>query len=221
MILKRIGTWIWALAPAYTLGFVTPLIMIHAAVRTRSWRQGATVPVYVVALAFMLVFATGNGNDNDTLFTVGMAVNTIVGVVHAIAIRAWVFKNVLREHDAAADTEAQQDRAVARIHADEEARAHARALVERDPAMARELGIGRPDRPGRDYPDGGLVDVNHVPVDVLADTLGMPVELAKNIVAIREQVGDLKNLDDLLMLLNTDGHDVAPYGQRLVFVPSA
>ena len=38
--------------------------------------------------------------------------------------------------------------------------------------LAQELKIGRPDLP-RDYDDGGLVDVNHVPAAILAARLGL------------------------------------------------
>ncbi len=51
-------------------------------------------------------------------------------------------------------------------------RQQARELADSNPALARELGIGRPDIP-HEYDDGGLVDVNHVPGGVLASSLGL------------------------------------------------
>ena len=57
-------------------------------------------------------------------------------------------------------------------------RQQARQLAQDNPVLARELAIGRPDVP-HDYDDGGLVDVNHVPGDVLASSLGLtPAESA-------------------------------------------
>jgi hypothetical protein len=44
--------------------------------------------------------------------------------------------------------------------------------VARDVELARELGIGRPDLP-RQMDDGGLIDLNHVPVSVMAGLLGL------------------------------------------------
>jgi hypothetical protein len=41
-------------------------------------------------------------------------------------------------------------------------RRQARELAKRNPVLARDLNIGRPDVP-HDYNDGGLVDVNQVP----------------------------------------------------------
>ena len=54
--------------------------------------------------------------------------------------------------------------------------------------LARELGIGRADVP-HEYDDGGLVDVNHVPADVLASCLGLTPQESAAIVAARDQLG--------------------------------
>jgi hypothetical protein len=57
-------------------------------------------------------------------------------------------------------------------------RREARKLCQDNPVLAQELKIGRPDLP-RDYDDGGLVDVNHVPAAILAARLGLaPAEVA-------------------------------------------
>jgi hypothetical protein len=45
-------------------------------------------------------------------------------------------------------------------------------LLGRDPAVAAELRIGRPDLP-RNFDDGGLIDVNTVPAQVLSRLLGL------------------------------------------------
>lgn len=220
---RRLGSWLWALAPAYTLGFATPVIMVHAAVRTRDRRQAATVPVYVLACIFTFVFADGNGHDNDALFGTGMVIDLVVGLVHAVAIRGWVFgdRSAASRQARKVSAEKRQAQALARAREEHEVRDHARELVRTNPAMARELGIGRPDKPHRDYPDGGLVDVNHVAADVLTGRLGMPPELAQRIVSVRDQVRAFDSYDDLLLLLDSDGHELAEYADRMVFVPDA
>lgn len=63
-------------------------------------------------------------------------------------------------------------------------REQARSLLRHHPAMARELGIGRPDLP-RDFDDGGLVDVNAVPEYVLASLPGVDPYHAKLVVTAR------------------------------------
>lgn len=229
---RRIGTWVWALAPLWTLGIGTPVVMAYAAARTRDWRQAATLPLYVAAWILMLVFADGNGHDNNLWFSLGMGVGVGVGLVHAIMIRGWVFRS-RAALDPVADGGApmveapsssparQQAQAVARLKQEELARGNARALAAKDPHMAHELGIGRPDRAGRDYPDGGLVDVNHVPVDVLTGVLGMPAALAHKIVSTRDQAGTFASYDELLMLLDSNGADLGDYADRLIFLPNA
>jgi hypothetical protein len=54
---------------------------------------------------------------------------------------------------------------------------------------ARELRIGRPDLP-REYDHGGLVDVDHVPGEILTSRLGLaPGETAAIVVAREERPG--------------------------------
>ncbi len=75
-------------------------------------------------------------------------------------------------------------------------RQHARELAQDNPALARELGIGRPDVP-HDYDDGGLVDVNHVPGDVLASCLELTASESAAIVTVRDQLGRFSSPEEL------------------------
>ncbi len=75
-------------------------------------------------------------------------------------------------------------------------RRQARELVERDPARARELGIGRPHLP-HDFDDGGLIDPNEVPPGVFARIPGVTAQHAALIVADREQRGPFTSIEDL------------------------
>ena len=75
-------------------------------------------------------------------------------------------------------------------------RQQARKLAQGDHVLARELGIGRPDVP-HDYDDGGLVDVNHVPGDVLASCLGLAPAESAAVSAAREQLGRFTSPEEL------------------------
>ncbi len=77
-----------------------------------------------------------------------------------------------------------------------ERRKEARRLAETDPALARDLHIGRPDVP-RDYDDGGLVDVNHVPGAVLAADLGLTPDEVTDVIAARERLGKFTSAEEL------------------------
>jgi hypothetical protein len=72
----------------------------------------------------------------------------------------------------------------------------ARKLALKDPALARELRIGRPDLP-REYDDGGLVDVNHVPAAVLVSHLNLTAEQAAKVVSVRDQIARFDGPTDL------------------------
>jgi DNA uptake protein ComE-like DNA-binding protein len=75
-------------------------------------------------------------------------------------------------------------------------RKQARELAEHNPVLARDLKIGRPDRP-HDYDDGGLVDVNQVPGDVLTSCLGLKPAESAAVIAARDQLGRFSSPDEL------------------------
>jgi DNA uptake protein ComE-like DNA-binding protein len=75
-------------------------------------------------------------------------------------------------------------------------RKEARELARVNPILARELRIGRPDMP-RQYDDGGLVDVNHVPVEVLTSVLELTAQEATAVAAARSQLGKFTSPEEL------------------------
>ncbi|WP_198319443.1 hypothetical protein [Actinopolyspora erythraea] len=94
-----------------------------------------------------------------------------------------------------------QDPAVAAVLAARRRREESRALAAEDPLMARELGIGRPDVT-RKYDDGGLVDLNSAPAEVIAQVCGLDVQAATEIERARaHQPGGFSSVDEVLVLL--------------------
>ena len=76
--------------------------------------------------------------------------------------------------------------ATASCHETREAR-QARELAKRDPDLAIDLRIGRPDR-ARSYDDGGgLVDLNSAAADVIVSVCGFDREVAERVVSRREE----------------------------------
>jgi DNA uptake protein ComE-like DNA-binding protein len=73
----------------------------------------------------------------------------------------------------------------------------AREQADQDLVLARELRIGRPDLP-REYDDGGLIDVNHVPPNVLTALSGVTPAIAEHIAATRDQVGSFSSAEELV-----------------------
>jgi DNA uptake protein ComE-like DNA-binding protein len=86
--------------------------------------------------------------------------------------------------------------AVAQAQSRIERRKDARHLVKSNPDLARDLRIGRPDLP-REYDDGGLVDVNHVPGAVLAGQLGLSPAEVTDVLAARDKLGKFTSADEL------------------------
>lgn len=209
----RLKSWLWALVPVLTLGFGTAAIMVYAVRKKASRPLVATLPVYAAGLALVLLADPDYGNTQESLFGIGMSINMGLGVLHAVTIRSWVF-------DELADRSRLKDRQLAALaahHAATDARRSARRMLEQQPELARELMIGRPDIPGRAYPDGGLVDVNQVSADVLAGTTAMQYDLARRIIATRDEVGGFSSYEDMLLLTEVDHRAVEPYADLLVF----
>jgi hypothetical protein len=77
-------------------------------------------------------------------------------------------------------------------------RADARQLAARDPLLARDLLIGRPDMP-HTFDDGGVVDLNSAPPRVIAEVCDLPDITASGIVAARP-LGGFMTVDDVFTL---------------------
>jgi hypothetical protein len=75
-------------------------------------------------------------------------------------------------------------------------RQQARELAERTPVLARDLKVGRPDLP-HDYDDGGLVDVNQVPGDVLFSCLGLTPAESWAVITARDRLGKFSSPEEL------------------------
>ncbi len=98
-------------------------------------------------------------------------------------------------------------------------RRRALELARTDPALAREIGVGRPDRQGA--ADAGLVDVNNASVTALLKLPGMDGDVATQIVEGREKIGGFSSLEDMGAALDLDGSLVERLRGSVVFLPRA
>jgi hypothetical protein len=99
-------------------------------------------------------------------------------------------------------------------------RQETREALLRNPSLAAELRVGRPDLPERRYDDGGLVDVNHVPVATLVTELEMPIPVAESVVRERAHLGGFTSPDELLVYCaGLTPERLAIIRDRLVFIP--
>lgn len=218
---RPVASWFWALAPLYTLGLGTPMVMVHAAVKKRNLLQALAAAVYVAVLVTMFVVDRDAGGLQATLFSSGIAIQFIVGAAHALAIRHWVFSGDPAPDTRGVELRHRQALAIAAHQDHSAARAEAHRIVATDPQLARGLVIGRPDLPYREFPDGGVVDVNQATVGMLCHFAGLPDEVSRRIVEVRTQVGEFASYDDLLVTADLDPYVTDRVRDWLVFIPRA
>ena len=96
-------------------------------------------------------------------------------------------------------------------------RRRALELARDNPALALEVGVGRPDRPGAI--DVGVVDVNNASVTGLLTLPGVDGDLATRIAEVRAQTGGFSTLEDLGATLDLDGGLVESLRGHVVCLP--
>jgi hypothetical protein len=202
----RIGS-LWYLAvPLLTLGLLTFLPFVHAAIRLRRlWVWLAAAGFALIATGLFYVSGQPDGTVPgavEAVFVVAVLGSMVGGTAVLARLRNEVYGlGGHRQPDSppAVPAVPAVDPAVRQILEARERRGQARELAAADPLMARELGIGRPDLAGA-YDDGGLVDIASAPEPVIAQVCGLPPEHAAAIVAVRDvavTVDDLFSLADL------------------------
>ena len=98
-------------------------------------------------------------------------------------------------------------------------RQRAMEIARENPALAQEIGIGRPDKHGAT--DAGLVDVNNAPVTALLNLPGVDGDAATQIIEGREKVGGFSSLEDMGAALDLDGALIEGLRGQVVFLPRA
>jgi hypothetical protein len=96
-------------------------------------------------------------------------------------------------------------------------REKATKLARENPTLALEAGVGRPDLPGSYH--GGLIDINHAPLDVIAELPTFNPELSERLVTVREQIGGFSSLEDLGSILDLTGDQVERLRVHVICLP--
>lgn len=213
------GSVLWALLPLFTIGLGTWAVLGWAAWRLRqrvlAWLSGAALAVTTVAL----VLASAPADSAENSVAGGLMAVVLVG--GGLGATFSVRGRLVGPHpgpDALPSVEDEaNEAALAEARARRERRDHARELLAHDPGLARDLRIGRPDLP-RDYDDGGLTDVNHVPALVLAGLPGVTPALARQIVEVREERGSFTCVEELEVFAGLPDDLAAGLADRLVFL---
>jgi hypothetical protein len=187
----------WASVPVWSIGFLSPVPFLVYAIIHRTRRDWAVFAGYLVATVAMVVALGAAGSDDGATAGVGGFIIALAGcaATHA-AVLFRPSRGIPQLSRAELSMRQRNQAAVAAAKDKLERRKEARHLVATNPALARDLKIGRPDLP-REYDDGGLVDVNHVPVGVFSSGLGLtPIE-ARDVLAARDKLGRFVSAEEL------------------------
>jgi hypothetical protein len=196
------GRW-YVVVIVCSFGLLAWLPFVHAgrqlgrpAVTRLVWRYAAAAVVIGILLAVTPRDAKGEtaSGAGETISVIGglLAIATIaIGCVQQAPLRREVYGG-------APPPQEHVDPALATALEARERRAAARQIAERDPLLARDLHIGRPDLSGT-YDDGGLVDLNSAPAKVIAEVCGLAPSTGEDIAAARPPSGFMA-VDDVFSL---------------------
>ena len=210
-------SFVWAFIPLFTLGFGTGPALGWAAVRLRSvWLAlCALAAVGLMVGALSLPDGSALGGGLLVLGPIGSGLAATLGVRNKLTRSKGPAE--LPAADAPGSSTPAIDPAVRDALAHRARRAEARRILDTDPALARELRIGRPDLP-RQYEDGGILDVNHVPADAFAALPGFTSELAARVVAARTECGGFTLIAELVAYADVPEDLAEELADRLVFL---
>jgi len=199
----------WLLFAVVPFGLTTWAAFLYIGIRARRPRWLAWAAVYAAGLAAFLALDTADGR-NGAVAAAAAVIGLLTwfgGGVHATVVSDAAARRISSRPDAALDA--------ARLRM--ERRAEGRRLAAAQPALAREVGVGRPDIPGSD--DYGLVDVNHASPAGLATLTGVTDELVSQITDMRSQVGGFASVDDLGLVLDLPPGVIDQLRDTTIFMP--
>ena len=200
----------WLLLLLGPFGWTTWAAFLYVGIRARRpwWLAWAAVYASMIVAAFILDLPANAGST--TSGGVGVILELLAwvgGGVHALAISG----SAVRRIDDRADPTIKAARQ--RI----ERRAEGRRLLFREPQLAREAGLGRPDITGAD--DYGLVDVNHATEPGLRLLPGVTEDTVRQIVQVRAVTGGFSSVEDLAVAVLLPASMVEQLRDVAVFVP--
>ncbi|WP_406040571.1 winged helix-turn-helix domain-containing protein [Micromonospora sp. NBC_00898] len=201
-----------------SFGMLTWAVVLGYALWRRSRRLALAGVGYFLLVVSMLAIALQEVPDNEELpdseflYLIGtMAFCWLVGAGHVLLLNPALSSGVTRLFWTDRQRVAEQQRV---------RREQARYLLHHYPAARHELRIGRPDLP-RTFDDGGLVDVNTVPDQVLVALPGLTGEQRHQIAVDRWRRGPYGSLEELAGRCQLPPAATEPLRDLLLFLPPA
>jgi hypothetical protein len=199
------------MVPLLSAGFGAPASFMYAALRRRSVPLGGAAVLYGAGV----VGGCAGIVSGDALAAVfGMLVFVLtwtLSTVHALVARPRIYPPT-------SASDQMNQRAVEMARHRRALREAAREIVLDEPVLARELRIGRPDLLPRPFDDGGLIDVNHVPPEVLSRLPGLTYEMVDRITRLRVQSGGFVSAEELVVHCDLPPSVVSEIAEYALFV---
>jgi hypothetical protein len=193
---RRLRQLAWASVPVWSIGFLAFAPFLRLAVARRSRKDWAVFAGYLAAVVLEIVALSVTHTNSAWGTATGGLVILLMGggAVHSFV----AFRNdPARAAVSGAATSEQLNReALATARGRMERRREAREIAGKNPVLCRELRIGRPDL-AREYDDGGLVDVNQVPGEILQSQLGLSADESAAVLAARTKLGRFTSADEV------------------------
>lgn len=205
-VATQLRRWWWASVPVWSVGLLAWVPFFRRAITAKGRNDWLLALGYLAASVVEVVLLSLPESDAGGFFAVMLMA---AAAIHTAVVyrRPVVAEGGMADRNAAVLAEAA--RAAKR-------RAEARRIVQNDPALARDLRIGRPDLP-RIYDDGGVVDANHASAETLARMLGWTVAEADTIVQARDRTGGFGSLAELTAYVTVDPQRIDAVADLLVF----
>ena len=198
----------WVIATLFPFGWFTWLGFAYAGFRAKKRAWVAAGAAYLVVIAAAIVVTSADENIDGPEDDIGYLTMLLVwggGFAHALMIR----KDYIRRLTII------DDPALLAARTAEERRHYARELAQNHPELARAALLGR----AGGFDEGGVVDINHAPVEDIADLPGIDADTARRIVAVRDGVGGFSSVEDLGMTMDLPGDVVEQLRRRVVCLP--
>ena len=196
------ANWVWLSVIPFGLGAWAP-IYAGARAHNRRWAAIGALWSLIAVAGWVVAIASNGGGAGGLLIILGWA----GAVATSFAIRDR-YRKMLGSPFQTAFLGAEGRLAD---------RDRARKLARERPALALEMGIGRPDLPSAQ--SAGLVDLNNAPADVIARLPGVDDALAQHIVRARNDTHGFTSVEDLGAALDLDGNVVEDLRDCVVFLP--
>ena len=201
----------WALVPLLTGGFGAPVSFLYAALRRRSATLGGAAVLYGAGVVGGCAgLATGDAVSVASGFLV-LVLTWTLSTVHALVARPRLYPPTSARDE-------MNQRVVEMARHRRALREAARKVVLEDPVLARELRIGRPDLLPRPFDDGGLIDVNHVPPEVLSRLPGLTYAMIDRIIRFRAHSGGFVSAEELAVHCDLPPSVVPEIAEYALFV---